>query len=94
MHAVDTNVLVRLIARDDAHQAALAERFMENGAWVSILALAEVTWVPGTQYKLNPTKLALAIEILLNQKNLVLEDADVVAAAIVLFRMRPAPRLL
>ena len=43
MHAVDTNVLVRLIARDDAHQAALADRFMENGARVSILALVEVT---------------------------------------------------
>ena len=45
MRAVDTNVLVRLIARDDAKQAAAADKFVEKGAWVSILALAETLWV-------------------------------------------------
>jgi predicted nucleic-acid-binding protein len=45
MRAVDTNVLVRMITRDDALQAASADRWVENGAWVSILALAEATWV-------------------------------------------------
>jgi len=45
MRAIDTNVLVRLITRDDSRQAAAAEAFVENGAWVSVLALAEATWV-------------------------------------------------
>ena len=45
MRAVDTNVLVRLIARDDSRQTASAEAFIEKGAWVSVLALAESTWV-------------------------------------------------
>lgn len=31
MRAVDTNVLVRLIARDDAHQVAAAEAFVAMG---------------------------------------------------------------
>ncbi len=31
MRAIDTNVLVRLIARDDEKQAASAERFIEPG---------------------------------------------------------------
>ncbi len=41
----DTNVLVRLIARDDARQTAAAETFIAGGAWVSVSALAEATWV-------------------------------------------------
>jgi predicted nucleic-acid-binding protein len=48
MRAVDTNVLVRLIARDDSRQAVSAEAFVEHGAWVSVLALAEATWVLAT----------------------------------------------
>ena len=41
MLAVDTNVLVRLIVRDDADQVRSAERFVGKGAWVSHLVLAE-----------------------------------------------------
>lgn len=41
MHAVDTNVLVRLAVQDDAKQVAAAEAFVANGAWVSHLVLAE-----------------------------------------------------
>ena len=60
MRAVDTNVLVRLIARDDARQTASAESFIEKGAWVSVLALAEMTWVLATVYELSPADLARA----------------------------------
>ena len=45
MRAIDTNVLVRLIARDDPKQVIAAEKFVEKGAWVSHLALVEATWV-------------------------------------------------
>ena len=45
MRAIDTNVLVRLITRDDARQAASADIFVKKGGWVSVLALAEATWV-------------------------------------------------
>lgn len=34
MRAVDTNILVRLITRDDARQVAVAEAFVARGAWV------------------------------------------------------------
>ena len=90
MRAVDTNVLVRLITRDDARQAATADAFVEKGAWVSVLALAEATWVLATVYKLNAASLATAVEMLLNHENLTLQDADAVAAALDLFRSRPA----
>jgi predicted nucleic-acid-binding protein len=90
MRAVDTNVLVRLITRDDARQAATADAFVEKGAWVSVLALAESTWVLATVYKLNAASLATAIEMLLNHEDLTLQDADAVAAALDLFRARPS----
>jgi predicted nucleic-acid-binding protein len=48
MRAVDTNVLVRLVTRDDPGQALQADTFVEKGAWVSVLALAEATWVLGS----------------------------------------------
>jgi predicted nucleic-acid-binding protein len=90
MRAVDTNVLVRLITRDDARQAASADHWVENGAWVSILALAEATWVLSAVYERGPTEIASAVEMLLNHKELTLQDGDVVAAALRCFRERPA----
>jgi predicted nucleic-acid-binding protein len=90
MRAVDTNVLVRLLTRDDARQAASAERFVEPGAWVSILALAEAIWVLSAVYERNPAGLVKAVEMLLNHSELVLQDSDAVAAALELFRSRPS----
>jgi predicted nucleic-acid-binding protein len=90
MRAIDTNVLVRLIARDDARQAASADIFVEKGAWVSILALAEATWVLAAVYDCSAAGLVTAVEMLLNHKDLILQDSDVVAAALDLFRSRPA----
>jgi predicted nucleic-acid-binding protein len=90
MRAVDTNVLVRLITRDDSRQVASAESFIDKGAWVSVLALAEATWVLATVYELSSKDLAAAIEMLLNHRDLVLQDAETVAAALKLFRAKPA----
>jgi len=90
MRAVDTNVLVRLIARDDPRQVAAAEAFVENGAWVSVLALAEAVWVLGASYDLSAKDLAIAVEMLLDHQDLVLQDAETVREALKLFRARPA----
>jgi len=89
MRAVDTNVLVRLIARDDVRQTAAAESFIERGAWVSVLALAETTWVLSTIYDVGSDELATAIEMLLNHAQLVLQDEEAVARSLKLFRARP-----
>jgi predicted nucleic-acid-binding protein len=90
MRAVDTNVLVRLIARDDFRQTASAESFIEKGAWVPVLALAEAAWVLATVYELSPNGLIRAIDMLLNHRDLVLQDSETVACALDLFRLRPA----
>jgi predicted nucleic-acid-binding protein len=90
MRAVDTNVLVRLVARDHAKQAVAAERFIEGGAWVSHLVLMETTWVLGSVYGIGSSGLAVAIDMLLNHRTLTIQDADVVASALQKFQSRPA----
>ena len=90
MRAVDTNVLVRLITRDEPRQTASAESFVAKGGWVSVLALAEAIWVLGSVYDLNSTDQAMAVEMLLNHRQLVLHERETVAAALELFRSRPA----
>lgn len=90
MRAADTNVIVRLVARDDLRQAAAAEAFIAKGAWVSHLALAEATWVLSAVYDLGAAEIATAVDMLLNHRELVLQDEDVVAPALDNFRKRPA----
>jgi predicted nucleic-acid-binding protein len=90
MSAVDTNVLVRLVTRDDAKQVARAEAFVKKGAWVSHLVLAEATWVLTTVYELRPPAIARMVEMLLDHDKLMLEHPDAVAAALAQYRRRPA----
>jgi len=90
MRAVDTNVLVRLVTRDDARQAASADAFIRKGAWVSLAALTEAVWVLAAVYERKAAGLVTAIEMLLNHEHLVLQDADAVEAALDLFRSRPS----
>lgn len=90
MRAVDTNLLVRLITRDDAAQVAAAEAFVAPGAWVPQIALVEAIWVLGSIYSMKPQQIAAAVEMLLSHKDLTLQDADAVAAALSHFRKRPA----
>ncbi len=90
MRAVDTNVVVRLVTRDDTKQVAAAERFVERGAWVSHLVLAEATWVLSAVYERGPGEIATAVDMLLNHQHLTLQDPDTVAAAVAHLRRRPA----
>ena len=89
MLAVDTNVLVRLLARDDAKQAAAADAAIAKGAWVSKLVLAEAVRVLDAVYERTPKQLVAALELLLAHESLVLQDADVVSAALAQFRAKP-----
>jgi len=90
MHAVDTNLLVRLVVRDDAGQVNAAEAFVAKGAWVSHLVLAETLWVLDAVYNRSPAQIANAVDRMLNHKELTLQDADVVALALDDFRSRPS----
>jgi predicted nucleic-acid-binding protein len=89
MRAIDPNVLVRIVTRDDLRQAAAADAFIENGAWVSHLALAESVWVLDTVYRLDSSQLATAVAMLLDHKELTFQDPEVAMAALALYRAKP-----
>ena len=90
MRAVDTNVLVRLLARDDPEQAAAAESFVSGGAWISHLVLAETTWVLAAVFARSSVQIAEAVAHLLEHEALVVQDPDVVAQALAQMKRRPA----
>ena len=87
MRAVDTNLLLRLIARDDPKQVLLADEFVASGAWVSQLVLAECVWVLTSLFKLDRKHVDTAVDMLLQHQTLVIERPDVVAAALAQFRL-------
>jgi predicted nucleic-acid-binding protein len=90
MRAADSNILIRIVTGDDARQTEVADRFIEKGAWVSTLAVAETAWVLRTGYRKNAAEVAAAVQMLLDHEHLVLQDSDAVEAALELFQSRPA----
>jgi predicted nucleic-acid-binding protein len=90
MRAADSNILIRIVTGDDAGQTEVADRFIEKGAWVSTLAVAETAWVLRTAYRKNAAEVAAAVRMLINHEHLVLQDSDAVEAALELFQSRPA----
>ncbi|MEP7119419.1 MAG: type II toxin-antitoxin system VapC family toxin [Byssovorax sp.] len=89
MRAVDTNVLVRLLSRDHPKQVASAEVFVQAGAWISHLVLMEAVRVLDSVYEVKPEQLANGIEMLLDHDHLVVQEAEVVKAALVHYRKHP-----
>lgn len=87
MRALDTNLLVRLLARDDPKQALLADEFVAPGAWVSHLVLAECVWVLALVFARDRRRIDTAVEMLLQHQTLVIERPDVVVAALAQFRL-------
>lgn len=86
MRAVDTNVLVRLLARDDPKQLVAAEDFVGPGAWISHLVLMETVWVLDAVYGVGRDAMADGVEMLLDHETLVVDGADVVRDALSTFR--------
>ena len=62
MRAVDRNVLVRLLVRDDQGQVEAAEAFVAPGAWVSHVVLVEAMWVLDAVCERSPKQMAMAID--------------------------------
>jgi len=90
MRAIDTNLLVRLLTRDNEEQVARAEAFVSKGAWIQHVVLAEATWVLETVYELGAISIAQAIEMILNHEHLTVQDAAVVATALAQYRRKPS----
>lgn len=90
MRAVDTNVLVRLVTRDDPRQVTAAEAFVAKGAWVPHVVLVEAIWVLISVYELEAPAVATAVDMLLNHRDLTVQDGEAVVAALEQYRAKPS----
>lgn len=81
MIGLDTNVIVRFLAQDDEVQSPFASRLFsrlsrDNPGFVSLVVLAEVSWVLARAYKSSKAELSTAIEGLLRSAELKVENAE------------------
>ncbi len=88
MIGLDTNVLVRYLAQDDAKQSALAARLIEKEldpaqpGFVSLVVLAEMCWVLRDAYSASDDELVTTVADMLNTPQFHMERRDVILAAI------------
>lgn len=88
MIGLDTNVLVRYLAQDDALQSAKATRLIEkelsaeNPGSVNLIVLCETLWVLSSVYDMDAPALASVVERLLEARELRVEQAPLVRRAL------------
>ena len=92
MLALDTNVLVRYLAQDDARQSAIATRFLEqrltaaDRGFVSLVTLLETVWVMESRYGADAALVVEILSDLLDAPTLEVQDAPAVRTALQLYR--------
>lgn len=87
MIGLDTNVLVRYIAQDDADQSLRATRLVDSldagrQGFVSVVALVELHWVLRRSYGFSRKDAATVVRRLLDSQELQLQEADAVRRAL------------
>ena len=83
MHAVDTNLLVRVISADDAAQSPAARQFIaEHQVYVAKTVLLECEWVLRKTYGLTRERIYRHLRDLAGLPQLTIEAPDQVANAL------------
>ena len=94
MIGLDTNILVRYLAQDDAVQSPIANDLVERRlssekpGFISVVAMAETVWVLRRSYRMKGPALAACIARLLQADVLVVQHQPAVHAAMVAYRDR------
>jgi predicted nucleic-acid-binding protein len=96
MIGIDTNVLVRYIAQDDAIQSRRVTSFIEKECseatpgFVGLVVLVEVVWVSESSYGATREEVAEIVRRILGIKQLVVQDAETAWKALRLFESSKA----
>lgn len=83
MIALDTNILVRYLVRDDAKQAAASTRLIESECtpedpgFVSKVVLAELSWVLDRTYGYGRADIQRALLGVLSTRSFAIEDPEI-----------------
>jgi predicted nucleic-acid-binding protein len=82
VRAVDTNLLVRALVRDDAAQSAAAEAVLANEpVFIPVTVMLELEWVLRSRYGFEPNKLSQAFTLLCALPNVTVGEAAAVRQA-------------
>ena len=90
MEAFDTNVVVRLLVRDDEEQYRRAELIFRRatagaGVWLSSVVLVEVAWVLRVAYKFDRATAAASLRRLMDTDGVQAEDGPTTRLALAAF---------
>ena len=91
MIALDTNVLVRYLARDDVDQFNMATDLInsctvDQAGYVCREVMIELVWVLERSYKYSREEIADALESIVSASQLEVESAQDIAAVLSLYR--------
>lgn len=96
MIGIDTNVLVRYIAQDDATQSARAIKLIEQECspatpgFVGLVVLLELVWVSESCYEATRAECADIVRRILSIRQLVVQQAEIAWKALRLFESSKA----
>ena len=94
--AIDTNVLVRLLVRDDVAQFNAAKRLVEQAEaadeplLIVLGALLETEWVLRSRYRLDKASIAAAFAQLLESDGVAFEHEPTVEEALYIWTQHPS----
>lgn len=84
MAAIDTNVLVRLVTKDDESQYKKAQTFVEKHQPVLVtqLSVLELVWVLMSRYSLDKERTCQVVQALLETRELNIQAPAILEAAL------------
>ena len=84
MVGVDSNIVLRLLLKDDPAQAELAHQSVESSdqCFIDVSVLSEVIWVLKRGYRFDRSRIVKVIEVLLQTQNFVFKDKDAIWQAL------------
>jgi predicted nucleic-acid-binding protein len=85
LKSLDTNILARLILRDDDQQLALAESIMHEPLFVASTVLLELGWLLMSRYEMSRADVVHNLNDLMLVPNIAVSDPELVEWAIARF---------
>ena len=84
MIVLDTNVLVRLITKDDIEQCRQAAALLAGAGpfWIGRVVLLEAGWVLRSRYRYSAAEISRALQLVVSLKGTEVEDLDRTEAAL------------
>jgi predicted nucleic-acid-binding protein len=91
MTGLDTNILVRHFMQDDSSQVGQVAEITDSlssaePGWVGVAVVAELVWVLSGTYRLRKQAMIYVLDRLLASQDILVEQADAVRAAVLLYR--------